>query len=84
MLNTTRFVIKSRLLLTRKFSNLFNISVRAFAAKNKDGVSQSDKEVDKAKKTIKAASEASKQEAEEAAPVSNIKVIESIEGDKVK
>ena len=96
MLNPSRFLIISRSLASKKFNSLFNISLKSFAAKNKDGAGLSDKEVDKTKKTVKvAAKEQEKttspvQEAEQvntttanSTPVSNILVIESIPGDKV-
>ena len=98
MINTARFLINSRQLLKlrlNRFSGLLSISSKAFAAKNKDGATQSDKEVDKSKKTVKSGNpaEAEKKAAtpiQESAPetpkqeqVGGVRVIESIPGDKV-
>lgn len=92
MINTARFLISSRHLLNlrlNRFSNLINISSKAFAAKNKDGAGQSDKEVDKTKKTVKATNapeveqKAAQSEAPKQAQAGNVRVIESIPGDKV-
>jgi len=92
MINPARFLISSRHLINlrlNRFSNLINISSKAFAAKNKDGAGQSDKEVDKTKKTVKAANapeveqKAAQSEAPKQAQSGNVRVIESIPGDKV-
>lgn len=100
MINTSRFLIYSRRQLfnlrTNKLASLINISSKAFAVKKKDGAGQSDKEVDKSKKSVKSATapEAEKKAAaepkKEAAPeapkqaqAGNVRVIESIPGDKV-
>ncbi len=99
MIQTSRFLLSSRQLLNlrlNKFSNLINVSSKAFAAKNKDGAGQSDKEVDKSKKTVKsaAAPEADKKaaaapkkettaEAPKQAQTPSVRVIESIPGDRV-
>lgn len=63
-----------------KYKNLTSISSKLFASKKKDGATQSDKEVDKSKKTVKASSSSSESSNNSA---SNVKVIESIPGDKV-
>ena len=100
MINTSRFLLHARRQLLNlrlnKFASLNNICCKAFAAKNKDGAGQSDKEVDKSKKTVKSASapEADKKaattpkketasEAPKQAQAGNVRVIESIPGDKV-
>ncbi len=100
MINTSRFLISSRQLLNlrlNRFSGLLSISSKAFAAKNKDGAGQSDKEVDKTKKTVKSANaeaekkaaapepekKAAAEEAPKQAQAGNVRVIESIPGDKV-
>lgn len=98
MINTSRFLIISRQLVNlrlNRFSSLFNITSKAFAAKNKDGAGQSDKEVDKSKKTVKSAntSDSEKKAAapkQETAPetpkqaqAGNVRVIESTPGDRV-
>jgi len=68
---------------------LLNISSKAFASKNKDGAGQSDKEVDKSKKTVKASTSAVPQEehvseAPKQVNTPKVRVIESIPNDKVK
>jgi len=98
MINTARFLISSRQILNlrlNRFSSLLNISSKAFAAKNKDGAGQSDKEVDKSKKTVKSANapDADKKdgapklespaETPNQAQVGNVRVVESTPGDRV-
>lgn len=91
MINTARFLITSRRLINlrlNRFSGLLSISSKAFAAKNKDGAGQSDKEVDKSKKTVKSANaetekKAAAPEAPKQAQAGAVRVIESIPGDKV-
>lgn len=99
MIQTSRFLIVSRQIFNHrlnKFASLINISSKAFASKNKDGAGQSDKEVDKSKKTVKsaAAPEAEKKtdaahkketaaEAPKQAQTPSVRVIESIPGDRV-
>lgn len=71
MINTSRFLYQSRQILFKRFSNLFNVSVRSFGAKKKDGAGQSDKEVDKSKKSVKAGSEPEKKVQKQEAQTEN-------------
>ncbi len=98
MINISRFLITSKQLINlrlSRFSGLLSISSKAFAAKNKDGAGQSDKEVDKSKKTVKSVNAAEpekktaapKQETASETPkqaqAGTVRVIESIPGDRV-
>jgi hypothetical protein len=83
MINISKSLIQTSKLL--RFKNLINSSCKFFATKKKDGATQSDKEVDKSKKTVKSSSTLGNTESNSSSPaLGNVKVIESIPGHRVK
>lgn len=84
MINISKSLIQSTKSL--RFKNLINTSSKLFA-KKKDGATQSDKEVDKSKKTVKSSSNTTNNSesssSSSSAALGNVKIIESIPGNKV-